>query len=562
MKKVLYFFIMLAGLYSCSKDENSGLQDEVDNLKGRLEAIEKGKTVISVEFKDANMIITYSSGEKVTLPLPKGLDSINGTNGTNGVGIKEITYTETTGILKITLTNGNVTEFKIVTSGNVLTAVLLSDVNGSYLLTNASMGCLNLADITYTDNNQVASITNNTIADRQQVRSAEITNQYTNGKLVNVYQKQFVTSSRELWSHGASSNANSYKFYPTKPSTEFIINPNTDGTYSIEVYDSYYYNSTTSKNEYRYYTSPKAYKYTIIQDTAILFKKQVSLYNFTNAVLKLSDKKVVQLYSGYAYSSTKRTDGKWDNVIYCAEYTERNLIPNTKLGDVITNNRYAIESNDKGLLSTITLYPNNSATPEYQLRLTYNASSKVVKSEKFAPVAGGWITTSTYLAYEYNATNQVTKINRFTPDGKSEKVAETIYDKNGNPIEIYALQGAVYSNSWDQWYNPVTNSVEYSKLIKPAGFRLTAKFEYDYQLKNFFGNSITAINPILDHYKVVNAIKRAWSAEEYGLNGWINYQDYNEFGYPQSMILNGTNMEDAGGESGRLEIRLTYQKKK
>ena len=59
------------------------------------------------------MIITYSSGEKVTLPLPKGLDGINGTNGTNGtngVGIQTITYDEATAILKITLTNGNTSE--------------------------------------------------------------------------------------------------------------------------------------------------------------------------------------------------------------------------------------------------------------------------------------------------------------------------------------------------------------------------------------------------------------------------------------------------------------------
>jgi hypothetical protein len=559
MKKVLYFFIMLAGLYSCSKDENSGLQDEVDSLKGRLEAIEKGKTVINVEFKDANMIFTYSSGEKVTLPLPKGLDGINGTNGTNGIGIKEITYTETTGILKITLTNGNVSEFKIVTNGNSLTAVLLSDVNGSYLLSNASMGCLNLADITYTDNNQVASITNNTIADRQQVKSSEITNQYTNGKLVNVIQKHFVTSSREYWDNIVNPNNGimTEKRYAQKPNSEYICTANSDGTFSIEVYYGVSYSSSTNIPEYKYYTNPRTYKYIMVTNNELNSKMSIYITNYSTGILKLSDKKIVQLESGYVYSSTKRTDGKWDNIVYCTRYNERNLISNTKLGDVITNNNYAIESNDKGLMSTITLYRNSSVIPEYQLRLTYNVASKVVKSEKFVQTNGSWTSTGTFLAYEYNTTNQVTTINRFTPDGKSEKVAETIYDKNGNPIEIYALQDAVYSNSWDEWFNPVTNSFEYkSHLIKPAGFRLIATFEYDYQLKNFFGNSITAINPILDHYKVVNAIKRAWSAEEYGLNGWINYQDYNEFGYPQSMILNGN------GESGRLEIRLTYQKKK
>ena len=192
MKKVLFFLIVLTGFFGCSKDENAGLQDDVNKLKERLDAIEKGKTVINVEFKDANMIITYSSGEKVTLPLPKGLDGINGTNGTNGtngVGIQTITYDEATAILKITLTNGNTSEFKIIASGNLLTAVLLSDVNGSYLLTSASMGSLNIANIIYNDNNQVVSLVNNVIGDRQQVKNFEVTNEYSNGKLVNVNQK-------------------------------------------------------------------------------------------------------------------------------------------------------------------------------------------------------------------------------------------------------------------------------------------------------------------------------------------------------------------------------------
>lgn len=585
---------MLAGLYSCTKDENSGLQDEVDSLKSRLEAIEKGKTVISVEFKDTNMVITYSSGEKVTLPLPKGLDGINGangkdgtngtngtngtdgkdgingtngkdgingangTNGTNGVGIQNMVYDENTGILKITLTNGNVSEFKIVSSNNKLTAVLLSDVNGSYLLTNAYMGGLNLANITYNDQNQVAGMVNYVIADRQQVKSNEITNIFSNGKLYEVNQKQYVTETREYWDSQFVNPPFSTKKAYTEYRGQFITTPNGDGTYSIELYSRSYIDNGITKYEY---TVLDSYQTNVVTDNQLAFK---DFYYFSNnsTLIKLSDSQMIRPIRGNVYSSTQRSDGKWDNIIYCYEYYKCNFTSNKKVGDVIRTDSYLVRHNEKGLLSKIYHVVNNYATAEYLLQLTYDSSDKLVRSEKFT-MNGTWVSTGTYLSYEYNATNQLIRVTRFNPDNTSEKIMETVYDKNGNPIEIYALQGAVYSKGWDQWYNPDKNQFEYGgRLIKPAGFGLVAKFEYDYQLKNFFGNSISAIHPLLDHYKVVNAIKRAWSADEYGMNGWITYQDYNEFGYPQSMILNGTNMAGAGGESGRLEIRLTYLKKK
>lgn len=515
MKKIILFLIILTGFFSCSKDENAGLQDDVNKLKERLDAIENGKTVINVEFTGTNMIITYSSGEKVTLPIPKGLDGLNGkdgtngTNGSNGVGIQSIVYDSNTGILKITLTNGNISSFKIIANGSSLSAVLLSDINGSYMLTNASMGSLSIANITYNDKNQILSIVNNVIDERQQVKNVEITNEYSNGKLVNVFQKRFATATKEDW-------------------------------------------------DYNYYGSSTPYRYTYISDNQLTVGDVVYL----KIALKVLDTKVIELRTGSVKSSTKRTDGKWSNELTCSDYIEWNLISSSKVGDVITNDRYAIENGSNGLIKSITRYHNDATVPEYQLRLTYNTIGKIVKSEKFVMVNNVWTSTGTYLVYEYNQINQVNNIRRFTPDGKSEKIQETVYDKYGNPIEIHALQGAVYSSGWDRWYNPETNQFMEGQLIKPAGFRLLAKFEYDYQLKNFFGNTISAINPLLDHYKVVNAVKRAWSADEYGMNGWITYQDYNEFGYPQTAIVDGTLNTDGNTESGRLEIRLTYQKKK
>lgn len=559
MRRFLFLLFAVGSLFSCSNDENSGMQDDLKKIQERLDAIEKGKTVINVEFKDTNMIVTYSSGEKVTIPLPKGLDGINGTNGkdgtngTNGkdgVGIQTITYNEVTSILKITLTNGNISEFKIVTSGSGLSAVLLSDTNGAYLLTNVYMGALNFANITYNDKNQVASIVNNIIEERQQAKSTEIVSEYANGLLVGVTEKRFATANNQYWDYFHVSENYTIKYYNNGqvPSSDFICTKEAGkDTYTLEVYNK---DSKASK------IYQNAYMHTYLTDAQQSIKSEA---NFDwNEVIKITDSRIIQPSRGIVYSSTYRSaDKKWVNVVYLTSYAISNLLSNTKLGDVISSRRFVITNNSKGLMTAITCYRTGVTQPEYELRLTYNAANKVVKSEKYVQVNGAWAISGDYLAYEYNATNQVTCISRFGSDGKSAKVQETVYDKNGNPIEIYALQNAVYS--WDSWYNPETNRFENGRIIKPRGFRLLAKFEYNYQLKNFFGNSISAINPLLDHYKIVNAIKRAWSAEEYSLNGWIDYTDYDEFGYPKTMILNGTN---GNGESGRFDIRLTYQKKK
>jgi hypothetical protein len=556
MKKVFYLLVVLAALFGCSKDEDSGLKDDVAKMKERLDAIEKGKTVINVEFKDTDMILTYSSGDKVTLPLPKGLNGANGSNGKDGAGIQTMAYNETTGILTITLTNGNVSDFKIVESGSKLTAVLLSDVNGSYLLTNANVGSLNLVSLTYNDQNQVVSMVKNVIDDRIQVKSFETTNEYSNGLLASITQKQYATSTRDNWKRIILPS--STKMYSkTKRGEDFSVKDLGDGFYETVIYLG-----QSSDGSYGYETAQKTYKMEVVTD-----QQQYFSYSFPSPskYLKISDSKMIRPNYGYVYSSTKRDDGKYVNIIY-VYYGEYDELKSVKVGDMLSNSRYAIENNDKGLISTITRYNDGLATPEYQLRLTYNSTNKVAKSEKFVQANGSWTSTGSYLAYEYNEANQNTQINRITADGKgSEKVMATTYDSYGNPLEIYALQGAIFSGYADSWFNPDTQTfVQGGRLVEPAGFRLFAKFEYDYKLKNFFGNSITVLNPILDHYKVVNALKRGWSADEYNLNGWITYQDYNEFGYPQSLVLNMntslyTNKILPGGT---LDARLTYQKKK
>lgn len=506
MRKFFYLLCVTAAFFSCSGGEDSGLQDDVNKLKERLDAIEKGKMVINVEFLSANMIITYSSGEKVTLPLPNGLNGINGTNGKDGVGITSIIYNESTSILKITLTNGNVSEFKIVTSGGSLNAVLLSDVNGSFLLSSAYLGNLNIASISYNDQNKAVSIINNVVADRQQVKNKEVVHEYNNGLLVSIREKSFAKSNMEHWDY------------------------------------SYYYEPyTNTANPY-------------ITDSQLSVGSSVE-----SVIIKISDKEAILGYNGSVITSTKRSDGKWNNVIRFNSYKKFIYVGVSKIGDILSDNRYSIVNDSKGLMSSITLYRNGATVPEYQLRLSYNTASRMVKSEKFVMVNNAWTSTGKYLGYEYNSTNQLTVVKRFYPNGTSEKVQETVYDKNGNPTEIYSLQDAVYVELWDGWYNPETNTIEYDRLIKPAGFRLLAKFEYDYQLKNFFGNTVSAINPLLANYNIVNAIKRAWTADEYGLNGWIEYSDYDEFGYPKIMDVKGVNAE---GECGLLEFRLTYQKKK
>ncbi|WP_315823458.1 hypothetical protein [Paraflavitalea speifideaquila] len=147
------------------------------------------------------MTIIYNTGEKVVTPIPKGIKGDtgpagpSGTNGQDGVGIASITYDETTGILKIKLTNGNESSFQIVTgTDGSLSAVLLSDTNGKQLIASLFAGAAPYLEMTY-DPTTFDAITakSSEIVDGQIRKSREVVKSYTAGRLSGATEKVFAT---------------------------------------------------------------------------------------------------------------------------------------------------------------------------------------------------------------------------------------------------------------------------------------------------------------------------------------------------------------------------------
>jgi hypothetical protein len=109
-------------------------------------------------------------------------------------------------------------------------------------------------------------------------------------------------------------------------------------------------------------------------------------------------------------------------------------------------------------------------------------------------------------------------------------------------------------NQFDPWTNP---SDPYGgTVVRPAGMYLFATLEYT-NYKNFFGNTIGSMFPGLGAYNFVNAPKRVAYANSVTF-GSIEYKDFNEFGYPQTIVANATS---DGEGSIRIELTANYIKK-
>lgn len=520
-KKVLVLSLALSSiLFGCGKDsDNSG---EIAELQQRLDALEKGKSVISITFDGANMILTYNTGEKVTTPIPvgiKGDTGANGADGKDGVGIASITYDKTTGVLKIKLTNGNESTFQIITSADgSLSAVLLSDSNGKQLISSLYAGAVPYLEMTYDPTTFDASTAKSSeIVDGQIRKSVDVTKSYTAGKLSGAAVKRYATSHQVAYTTNyLGSSSYTVSFNTSKGN--YYTEAGTNGLYTLYVF------SYQSGGTYYYY------KYTSV------YKSSTALPNY--GYVKLSETTVYDLASG-AISVSGSTD-YWYQV--GAIYTKTGV---TNVGDIISTDSYAIETNSEGLISKAT----NTAEQRY-VTFTYNTAKKVSQAiEYIGGVAGKTMN------YEYNASNQLISVKE--QDGATTtEMMKAEYDANGNPVKIYTYQSELYSygyNQFDPWSNP--SNPWGGTAVRPAGMYLYATLEYT-NYKNFFGNTIGSMFPGLGAYNFVNAPKRVAYANSLAF-GSIEYKDFNEFGYPQTIVSNASSDEG----SIRIELAASYIKK-
>jgi hypothetical protein len=553
IKKTFFLLLTLTGLLiSCQKD--SDVQGDIDDIKARLEAIEKGKSIATITFQSTNMILTYNTGETVTLPMPEGLkgdkgdpgtngtngtngkdgvngtngkDGVNGTNGTNGadgkdgVGITSINYDSTTGILTIKLSNGNESNFQIVSSADgILSAVLLADTKGKMLVKSVYAGIVPYAEVTYDTGFNITNVTSSIPTNGIIVKSSEVTKKYSNNKLVGVNVKKYASNKQAKFNTIFINNSSFDTTTQTNKGNYFTI-PLGDGLYYVYVF---VYQSGVNSWEYQ--------RFTAIKSSTRLIDRYWK-YN----------ENVVYLVSSY-----KLNIGYTNDMWYEAseKYVKTGF---ANIGELISEDNYDIETLENGLVNKVTDPVKNRS-----IQFTYNSTNHVTKAVEY--ING---VEARNMTYEYNTMNWLTSIKE-TEGGNTKEVVKTLYDEKGNPIEIYSYLGAVYTDSYsmfDPWSNP-GNPWAGGSLIRDAGLYLFAKIEYD-KYKNFFGNTIGSIFPGLSGYNFVNAPKRIAFAN--GGFGSIEYKDFNELGYPRVMAANAIGGNDEGAASVHVELLMNYVKR-
>ncbi|WP_276482687.1 collagen-like triple helix repeat-containing protein [Paraflavitalea pollutisoli] len=530
-KKVLFLSIALSSiLFGCQKDSDN--DDEIAELKKRLEAIEKGKTVTAITFEGANMVITYSTGEKITTPIPAGVKGETGPagpigpagpTGATGVGIASITYDETTGILKIKLTNGNESSFQVVTgTDGSLSAVLLSDTKGKQLIASLYAGAAPYLEMTYDPTTfEAATAKSSDIVDGQVRKSMEVSKSYTAGKLTSATVKRFALRKDIAYTYNYFQSIDGDQVTYATYKGSFFSETGTDGLYTLYVYLT---SGGGGSSIYRKYTN----------------------------VVKLATP--LPAYSDYVYSETVvyninaqiYVPGSTDN--WYKTYGRYDKTGVTNPGDLVSSDTYALETNTDGLVTKVT----RTGEQRY-ISLAYNSLKKLSQAVEYINSS-----VARTMNYEYNAANQLVSVKQ-VEGGTTTEMMKAEYDANGNPVKIYAYQSELYSYGWsefDPWENPVNPYGPH--VVRPKGLYLYATLEYT-SYKNFFGNSIGSVFPGLGAFSPVNAPKKVAYANSAAF-GSIEYKDFNEFGYPQTIVTNGASTTDGGG-SIRIELTASYTKK-
>lgn len=534
MKRVFIYALALSSVFFACSDNDS---DEVDNLKKQLEA-EQNKTVSDVTFEGDNMVIAFSNGTKTTMTASS---VIEGAKGETGNGIATITFNKETGVLAITMTNGTKTEFNIVETLDGRVAVLKEDSNGACYIKTLYLGAVPLIENTYDEDFNLKKSIISTNIDGMILKTNEVEKTYTAGKLTGIKTAEYAMESAVKYTTEYL-NDESYVYF-----NEFK---------SDYIQDGYaYIYSWSSGNEYFY---EKYIAFTV--DKGSFYKEPTTttgVYTlFVYQTSRVIGGTTYYLYNKYSYArqSGVPSSGYYkesDNVVYGMNYesfytnsgSEYWYIAYRKytktgtyqIGDKTSEKSYQIECNDNNQI--VKAYSSDTRYIQY----TY-ANSKLSKAEEFENNTS----TSQYVTFIYT-NGLLTSVK----DEDDIEIMKTEYDSNKNPIAIYAYYGATTGEVFDPWSDPNDPWKEAERF--EAGLRLLAKIEY-YDYKNPLGNTVGAVWSILNDYKINNAIKRVTTVEGMGLAS-IEYADFNQYGYPETMSGKGTAF---GEESLYLEFLLEY----
>lgn len=602
MKRFTYILLATFILFAaCDNGSDDDLKKENEQLK---EALAGNAKIEKVEFENGQMILTYSNGMKIGTEIPAILKGEDGATphigddgnwwigdkntgvsatGKKGVGIKEITYDEKTGILTITLTNDQVSKFVINNKEGDLLAVIMEDLNGKYVVKRITMGDIPYAEIGYTTDNQIKKLTSYTADGYQIVKSFEVEKEYENKLPVKITTKHFAEEKTTKYTDERYENSypkqvffdedKGYKFVEeidgkyycyirsweengkymytkyiaykdSRLNNEMISNG--DGTYTVykSAGDMYIYNEQTNQNEY--------YCYYRVKDECFVYDEYQG--NWGKSV-KLTENKFKIYYHDEANINTNGNESY--KHIYSLEYI-RTIEGLVEIGGLLSEKNSEIKYNSDNTIDKIynSIANGEEATSYYQN--SYD-EDKLAKVEMYSKDGDNWIKDAAYLTFTYNSQNLLEETIEHDSEGNKTVIAKIEYDQEGNPIELFKYFGDItYEDYFDYHYhdkiNPDTGlPYDGDEVYKKAGLYSYAKLEYNYSMKNFFGNTFAGLFPELYGFNCNNAIKSATISNSF-VAGAIEYKDFNDGGYPETMKFIGNSDYELEGYVGLLKI--------
>lgn len=524
----------LALFSSCSKDDSSA---EVEQLEKELIA-EKGKTVVDLRKEGDNLIIVYSNGTTSSVPYT---DAMKGNIGAakDGVGIKSIAFNKETGVLTITLTNGETSEFKITTTDTEWDAVLVGDTNGRLFISEVLLGAVPVIKAEYNDAFQLTYLESNQAVDMQIRKAFDLSKAYAGGTLDAYTLTEYAIKDKVNYSSEYVNESHTEAVF-TEHKGDYHKTSNGDGTYTL-----YYFYSTRWEN------NSQKYIYQKITSKAIVVGSSDPEYQQHEIVRKKSETEYFYYTAAYDWRQENQKAFVLREIVTVNGRISAGGVERRRVVDVDTDGQGRVTKSYEA--------KGAGEQPSRYVSYEYNAAGLVKTTKVFVKNAkGAWVASGEFETYTYNSDNRLISIVRTFADGTTQEVQKATYDKNGNPTEIWAWQPAEREYRWEM--DPVTGERGTIVTVRKAGLHKVATIEYDYAFKNFFGNTIMALVPELDGYKVVNAIKRATVPNSYSF-GHVEYKDFNEHGYPRRMVMNASGDVGDFDNAAHLEVVLNYKVK-
>lgn len=639
MRKILCAFVLISvALLSCDKSSDSGLDDLKKENQELRDALAANSKITNIEFSETEMILTYSNGLKLTSPIPdvlkgeagdtprigdngnwwigdtdtgviaQGQNGSNGNSpyigengnwwisesdtgiaamgkdGVDGVGIKSITYDSVTEIMTITLTNGEFNKFVISTgSDGTLSASIMEDLNGKYVMTKATMGDIPYAVVEYNEENQITKMTSYTANGYQLLKSVEIEKAYLNGKPSKIVTRRFATEKTVKYEIEYAQNRRGYEevILNEDKGSEFV-KENQDGTYS---YFNRYGSYGSGDIIYRKYFATKGARLEneIIDNgdgtfKVFSFRDQFDVHNVDpigNDVyyyygvyddclvadnedgieksLKIAEG-VFKIYEHHWGGSDFYISGELVTKYLDKYFYTRTITGVYEIGDLMSETFAELEYNSSNQLEKI--YESREERAEASSYMqNYYAAGNIVKTERYDKEDNSWVKDEAYLSFDYNSQNLLTQTIENDAVGNEKIIAKIDYDQEGNPIEIFKYMNEQVDE--DRWIiDPTTGLGSSQNVVAEAGLYSVAKLEYNYTMKNFLGNTFAGLFPELYGFNFNNALKRVSISNSINA-GAIDYKDFNDGGYPETMQFIGSSGD---GESFVGQLKIEYKK--